>query len=252
MALTVTYSPENKSTQAVVFGCSNTARETFINRLRACDFMVYHPLTIPTMFAELERDRHFGLVKPLITELVNRAVNMSMISGHINPTLPEQPPRVMKDPGLMKLWLKVSYLKQGMETWRQQLEKMITHCEELTRGDLHVSNRNFDESARSTPVNTILSIDVSAKVKDTDGRFDELKDLEDSGRLIHRRLVELKCEYDEKIRKCSTIVEGMTLAAQLVRRSISMTSLLTPFLALALITDIDPVAAPTPQDLFTS
>lgn len=217
MALTVTYSPENKSTQAVVFGCSNTARETFINRLGVCDFKVYHPLTIPTIFAELERERHFGLVNPLITELVNRAVNMSMISGYTKSTGSEQSTKIRHDPGLMRLWLKVSYLKRGMEAWRQQLEKMITHCEELTHSDLHVSDRTFDDgdSAGSTPVNAILSIDVSAKTNEADGQSDELRDLEYSGSRIHRRLMELKCEYDEKIRNCSTIVEGMTLAAQL-------------------------------------
>ncbi|ROV89600.1 hypothetical protein VMCG_09923 [Cytospora schulzeri] len=194
MALTVTYSPENKSTQAVVFGCSNIARETFMNRLPVCDFMVYHPLTLPTMFAE--------------------AVNMSMISGHINSADPARSARATNDPDLMRLWLKVSYLKRGMEAWRQQLENMITHCEELTRDRFRVSD-TFDDSAGSTPVNTILSINVSAKSGDTDRQFDELKDLEDSGRRIHQRLVVLKCEYDEKIRNCDTIVEGMTLAAQL-------------------------------------
>jgi hypothetical protein len=246
MALTVTYSPENKSTQAVVFGCSNTARETFINRLGVCDFKVYHPLTIPTIFAELERERHFGLVNPLITELVNRAVNMSMISGYTKSTGSEQSTKIRHDPGLMRLWLKVSYLKRGMEAWRQQLEKMITHCEELTHSDLHVSDRTFDDSAGSTPVNAILSIDVSGQTNEADGQLDDLRDLEYSGTRIHRRLKELKCEYDEKIRNCSTIVEGMTLAAQLVRRPIGITWLLAHFLTPALITAIPIICVPAP------
>lgn len=253
MALTVTYSPENKSTQAVVFGCSNNARDTFINRLRVCDFKAYHPLTIPTMFAELERDRHFGLADPLIAELVNRAVNMSMISGYTNSTGSEQSARTRYDPGLMRLWLRVSYLKRGMEAWRQQLEEMITHCEELTHSDLHVSDRTFDDSTESTPVNAILSIDVSAKINEADGQLDELRDLEYSGMRIHRRLMELKCEYDEKIRNCSTIVEGMTLAAQLVRCSIGMICLLALLLTPALITAIpiicvSPSAPPPPKN----
>ncbi|ROV92902.1 hypothetical protein VSDG_06365 [Cytospora chrysosperma] len=136
--------------------------------------------------------------------------------SHDRPLLgAEQSTRTRHDPGLMRLWLKVSYLKRGMESWRQQLEKMITHCEELTRSDLHVSDRAFDDSGKSTPVNAVLSIDVSAKTNEADGQSDELRDLEYSETRIHRRLMELKCEYDEKIRNCSTIVEGMTLAAQL-------------------------------------
>ncbi|KUI57290.1 hypothetical protein VP1G_04609 [Cytospora mali] len=167
------------------------------------------------MFAEIERDRHFELVNPLITELVERAVNLAkphrldnsaIIPVRDNPTSSGRPNKMMSDPDdLMKLWLKVSYLKRGIETWRQQLEKMILHCEELIQGRNYISNHGFDDSAESTSVNAIFSIDVPENTGDKSGHLDELRDLEDSGRRIHQRLVELKCEYDEKIRNCSTI-----------------------------------------------
>ncbi|KAG6365675.1 hypothetical protein INS49_007286 [Diaporthe citri] len=37
----------------------------------------------------------------------------------------------------------------------------------------------------------------------------------DAGKRIKERLVELKCEYDEKIRQCADIIDGMVLVAQL-------------------------------------
>lgn len=227
MALTVTYSPEHKTTQAVVFGCNDIAHEIFTKRLSVRDLLVYHPLTIPTMFAEIERDRHFNSIDPMITELVKRAVNItkprisdtsSATSVQNSPIASEQPGKRTSNPeDLMALWLKVSDLKQGMETWKQQLNNMITHSEELTRGGLSLFNRNSDDPTGLTPVTNLFSTDVLEMKGDTTTQFDEIRDLEDSGRRIHQRLLELKCEYDEKIRNCNTIVEGMTLAAQLVR-----------------------------------
>lgn len=46
---------------------------------------------------------------------------------------------------------------------------------------------------------------------------DRLGALNESGRRIKRRLLDLVDEYDEFIRKCTHVMDGMTLATQMVR-----------------------------------
>lgn len=194
MALSVTHSHDSRSTTAVIYGCPDSIRDEIINRLTQCNNVVHHPLAIPTIFCDVERNRHFNLVEPVISKLVDKALKISkrqrwssMSSKFIRriSTGSTQSTEVtVETEDLMKLWLQVSDLKRGLETWKQQLEQLITHCEDLDRGATQQS-------------------------------FDELEFLE-SGRRIRQRLIELKCEYDEKIRQCAHIIDGMVLAAQLV------------------------------------
>ncbi|KUI62676.1 hypothetical protein VP1G_09784 [Cytospora mali] len=67
---------------------------------------------------------------------------------------------------------------------------MITHSDELQQAKFHVP-------ARGTP------------------NINELSHLEDAASRIHQKLLELREEYDEKIRTCATVIDGMALAAQL-------------------------------------
>lgn len=60
------------STQAVLYGCCEKARQKFVDRLERSNFAAYHPLLLPTIFAEYERERHFALVRPLTQKLVCR------------------------------------------------------------------------------------------------------------------------------------------------------------------------------------
>ncbi|KAI1498697.1 hypothetical protein F5X99DRAFT_315327 [Biscogniauxia marginata] len=217
LALSVTYSPYKKATQAVLYGCCERARAKFINRLSSCDFGAYHPLMLPTIFAEVERDRHFDILSPLLTELVNRVEVMGVAdaeevvsdqSSQSGSSTSEQPsPATQAPEHYMQLWLKISWLKNGLENWRQELEKMISHCDELRRSKFYIPDRSFESS-----------VDVFDKEKSTLALFDELADLEDSGSRMQQRLLELKGEYDDKIRACTTIIDGMVLAAQLVSR----------------------------------
>lgn len=228
MALTVTYSPVDRSTHAVAFGCSDTTRGTFVNCLSVCDIMVYHPLTIPTMFAEIERDRQFRLVDQLISDVERRAVNITKPQSsdnrpippdHGNPRGGEQSHAAETTSGttgnpqeFMELWLKVSALKRGLEAWRQQLEDMISHCTDLMQDDLHIPDHSSDDSTWSTVVEAVVSTDTPAGINI---QSIDLRDLKESGRRIGQKLTELKGEYDEKIRGCNSIVKAMMLAAQL-------------------------------------
>lgn len=165
-----------------------------IHRLERCNYAVHHPLAIPTLFCDVERNRQFDLVNPIVTKLVNKALNIAkpqhraglfLNSTCNNITVTPQTAGIGEDSeDLMKLWLKVSDLKRGLETWKRQLENLILHCQGL----------------------------VLVHSGDIEGR-----QYNDAGQRIQQRLVELKCEYDEKIRQCADVIDGMVLAAHLVR-----------------------------------
>ncbi|KAJ0108555.1 hypothetical protein J7T55_002159 [Diaporthe amygdali] len=215
LALSVTYCPGTNSTKGVLYGCNERVREQVVDHMSTCDYSSYHPLTLLTLFAEIERGRHFNLANPMVRKLMQRARNIA--TAHPPPAYigASQPSGVIQEPeDYMQLWFEISCLKNGLQSWRQELQKMVSHCEDLTRAKFHISKRP-PESTESTPVNTILSVDVFDSGDAGDTPVNEVEDLTLSGRRIRQRLLEIQGEYDEKIRECGMIIEGMVLAAQL-------------------------------------
>lgn len=116
----------------------------------------------------------------------------------------------------MQQWFEITYLKNGLQSWRHELQKMMTHCDDLTRANFHASQRS-PESRESTPVNTAFSTDVFDSTESAaDKKMDEIEELRISGHRIRQRLLDIQAEYDDKIRECGMIIDGMVLAAQLV------------------------------------
>lgn len=201
MALSVTFSHGDRSTKAVLYGCTETVRKDMTDRLERCNYIVHHPLAIPVLFCDVERNRHFHLLDPVIRKFLNKAVNISKPQVLASPSAehncsnttassPESRPNEDSE-DLMTSWLQVSDLKRGMETWKQQLQNLISHCEGLGTSQLGQANEDSENL--------------------------DARQFKDAGKRIKERLVELKCEYDEKIRQCADIIDGMVLVAQLVR-----------------------------------
>lgn len=211
----MTYNYSTRTTCAVVYGCSDANRNIFHGRLSLCESLSHHPLALPTIFAEIERDRMFKKVKLLVTNLFAKAVNISKFSTTssrlsikslgTNPTDSNSPVAMAESSEeLMKLWISVSALKRGLETWKNQLEKMLCHCQRLT----------FENAAGTTTVNA----NNTGSYEPSPRQKDDIEDLKLSGERIELRLGELIGEYEEKIRECATIIDGMILATQLVRQ----------------------------------
>ncbi|KAI5920131.1 hypothetical protein F4810DRAFT_449577 [Camillea tinctor] len=217
LALSVSYSPYRKDTRAVLYGCYESSRDKFIDRLSNWSFVAYHPLLLPTIFAEIERERHFDILSPIICELVNRVEVLGVADADADAVVSDESSEEAEtSEHYIKLWLKISWLKNGLQNWKEQLEKMISHCDELRQAKFHISNQGFDGSNISTPINTKLRVDIEFNKEDPAHAIsDTLSGLEDSGTLIRQRLLELRGEYDDKIRTCATIIDGMALAAQL-------------------------------------
>ncbi|KAI0593983.1 hypothetical protein F4775DRAFT_575663 [Biscogniauxia sp. FL1348] len=192
LALSATYCPYKKRTLAVLYGCCDRSRDKFITRLSTWGFLTYHPLVLPTIFAEVERDRHFDVLAPMISELVNRVRTIGGADAEFSPNQPSQ--KANSSENSIELWLEVSWLKIGLESWRQQIENMISHCDTLKQPAFDTQNQGVTSHGPKS---------------------DELSDMEDAGTLIRKRLLELQGEYNEKIRTCATVVDCMVLATQL-------------------------------------
>lgn len=203
MALSVTYSHDERSTKAVFYGCTESTQNDIIQRLNKCNHVIHHPLAIPALFCDIERKRQFKLVDPITTKLSDRALKIAKPQLPGNPSLKltrsnstswaQETGSKEESEDIMSLWLEASDLRRGLQTWKQELEKLIVHCDELGQ-----------ERPRKGP-------DGSEGL--------EQRQFIDSGKGIRRRLVELNGEYDEKIRQCTDIIDGMVLATQLVRNS---------------------------------
>lgn len=177
---------------------------------------MYHPLTLPTILADIERGRLFQKVDQLVKKLVKKAVNISSAPGTLisstkaggtKPECSSQPDATTESPEeLMKLWLSVNGLKRGLEAWKTELQKMLSHCRALT----------FEKRTAAL----LENLDSSTIDSDEQLEQDHITDLEESGVRIGQRLQELIGEYDERIRECTMIIDGMALATQLVSSGI--------------------------------
>lgn len=214
----------------MLYGCGEAARSKLVRRPGSWGFAAYHPLMLPTIFAEVERERHFHLVGPLITKLVGRVEALDVADEQDDPrktsdgrssTSSESSSQENgTSEAYMRLWLEISWLKNGLENWKRELQKMIAHCEELRRAEFHIPDRDFGSSTESTPVNAHYSGDTFYEQKGgtCSQKIKEVGDLEVAEVWIRKKLTELEGEYDEKIRACTTVIDGMALAAQLVSR----------------------------------
>ncbi|KAF4463083.1 hypothetical protein FALBO_10089 [Fusarium albosuccineum] len=254
MALSITFFPNTLTTNAIWYGCDLsrhdvhgydlTDAEIITSHLSTFDGGAFHPLLLPTIFSDFERDRQIGLVRDFLTESVQRVNNLAqqdtqsskgshadllqigektrriqsrsssfssenlqnrlrrffdlVVSGaqpDISGTtlIPSSPDSEKKQEPSVLLWSRISFLRNGLKNWQAQLYKMIEHVDELDATD--------------------FSIGPAAKNMSWQVR---LASLRKSGDRIKARLQDIVNDYDEAIRDCTHIMDGMTLATQLV------------------------------------
>ncbi|KAH6971520.1 hypothetical protein BKA56DRAFT_528243 [Ilyonectria sp. MPI-CAGE-AT-0026] len=254
MALSVTFFPDTLTTHAVVYSCDMktpdmycpdlTLDQIIVSRLSNSDTPVLHPMLLPAIFADIERDRQIELVRTKLSELVQRITHLTFAAslqsnsgtnlvdnpsgntstanqgqtrmfGHSLPGLgtvfswlrgthsatnsvedekkaqespSPYPPTEILEPPTARLWLQISHLRNGLGNWQCQLRNMMDHVEEL----------ETTEFASDKPSN-----------------YANVQQFREVGVRIRERLQELVDEYDEYIRECTIIMEGLTLATQL-------------------------------------
>ncbi len=185
LALTVTHIPCRNLTFAILFGCTAAVEKEVLNRLAGARDCAFHPLLLPGIFVELERDRMAEVVESTIDRIEETIYELdtgdtgyeTADSGH-----PAGPRHVRRT-----VWLNVTFLRNRLRILRTQFIKMIEHIEELSASNLSKDPKE-NELMRRT------------------------------GSLIRDRLRTIVEELDEMIDDCSMRVDGMTIATQWVRR----------------------------------
>ncbi|QPC72154.1 hypothetical protein HYE68_002906 [Fusarium pseudograminearum] len=255
MALSVTFFPKTLTTNAVWYGLDTKEHRTYGHKLTNADIITsrlsnfdgscLHPLILPTMFAECERERHIGLVRKYHTQLVQRIndlaypssstnnsnetdllristerksrdsnfteklrtlvsqLSMNSKTGHSSHVenisaqektfhqLPCKEKKEDPEPAVV-LWQNTSFLSNGLLNWQTQLRKMLEQVQDLDNTQFGISTNEYDPQFES-----------------------KLARLRDVGLRIKTRIQDLIYEYDEHIRQCNHITEGLRLATQL-------------------------------------
>jgi hypothetical protein len=203
IALSVTCFPHSLSTYAILFGSNDEISQAILERLERSDEKYYHPMILPTIFAEIERDRQIGLVHDSISESMQRITDIDLSDLNKLGHEPNQAPRVLpvEKKDSIAMWVEISQLRNGLKSFQRQMEKMASHVQELS-----------DTLFRSNP-DGLKSVETERFSED-----DTIKQrLRESGLRIGNRLQELIDEYDENLRHCDVIIDGMKIATQLVR-----------------------------------
>ncbi|KAK4160434.1 hypothetical protein QBC43DRAFT_325516 [Cladorrhinum sp. PSN259] len=219
LAVSSVFYPETGFTAAVVFGCSDDIADQIAARIDNSEDAWTHPMLVIGIVAEIERARHLELVQRRVFNLLEqvRAINTSEAISSTS--------ELVKETYSVDLWISVSQLRIALETWKIQLAKMDAHITELER-DILSGSDSFGEQAiqpnnqRSSAMRQGLQHRDSFSSQASEATITDDSELwklsaRKTGRKIQKRLREIMSEYDEQIRECSMVIDGMTLSAQL-------------------------------------
>lgn len=163
------------------------------------------------MFAEIERDRQMQMVEKVLNRLITKVLNIVSNPLPCYDTTPREKSGVSHgsdNADSMRMWLDISHMKNGLQSWRQQLLEMLAHAHELSEMCICDGIDHVDKLTNYGPG----VVQDAVQSEQTAGN----KLMNEVGERIKQRIREIIGEYDEKIRACATIMEGMTLATQMV------------------------------------
>ena len=203
--MTATYFPQNGLTFAILFGCPLSVEEEILRRLSFATAEAAHPLLMPGIFAELERNRHVPIVETTIDELETRIFELDFQSSDME-GMPDSEAK-KRNQAKRSAWLDTTYLKNGLVSWSTQLAKIRQHADELKET---VFKPRMDEKGENCLQDTDRSFMVQQEPETSHERLRRVGDK------INSRIQGIIDEYDDKIRDCTMRVEGMAMATQWV------------------------------------
>lgn len=198
IAMSSTCFIEKHMSFAVMYGCIPDVMDDtrfFLEKMsRTSNLSAFHPMFVPMVYAELERQRLLNVLDEQRSDLDQRILDMqnklkdedlkkSKAGGATGTG------SVERDCQIARLWGDVSSLKNGLMSLREQLVSMIEHLGTLQR-----------------------EIFSKHTVDEMDGHCIR----EAPGEKIKMRLREMIREFDTKVRQCDGVLGKATLAAQMV------------------------------------
>jgi hypothetical protein len=191
----------NFFTAALILGLDSDQTESVAGRIANSEpAELTHPLLLPGILAELERERHMDLVQQRVFHLLQRVRALSKGGGRtISATS-----QLVQEEYSVDLWIEVWQLRTALEAWMVELGKMDLCCARL---------------------DGLIAGKGAACSETGSGGAGGGWNLVETGRRIQKRLRGIRQEYKIKVKECSMVVEGLSLSAQLVRPSRNIKSL---------------------------
>lgn len=210
LAFTATFFPHCRLTFGILFGCPFSIEKQIVNRLSYATQEAGHPLLIPGIFAELERNRQVHVIESAIDDVETRILTVDSSPEEMD----AMPASVKEADNRAKRaqWLDTTYLRNQLVNWNTQLKKLAVHTDELS--GIIFRQQGPDDTQSSSPTKD----DGLKKEECVDASGEHLRRV---GVKIRDRVQEIIDEYDAKIRDCTMRVDGMAMATQWVRCTIS-------------------------------
>lgn len=209
LAFTATFFPHCRLTFGILFGCPFSIEKQIVNRLSYATQEAGHPLLIPGIFAELERNRQVHVIESAIDDVETRILTVDSSPEEMD----AMPASVKEADNRAKRtqWLDTTYLRNQLVNWNTQLKKLAVHTDELS--GIIFSQQGPDDTQSSS----LAKDDGLKKEECVDASEEHLRRV---GVKIRDRVQEIIDEYDAKIRDCTMRVDGMAMATQWVRCTI--------------------------------
>lgn len=236
--MTVTHFPHCKLSFGILFGCTASQKNYVLQRLRLATQESAHPLLLPAVFAEIERKRHHVIFEAGVLKLE------SIIPQSDMEALLGQQQSIDHADGQDKrtVYLDMLHLKHNLNTWSQQLDKLLQHALNLDMEILETRRRIDSQATVNTHGDLEMATNLSSgdflhervpileeyseAVKSASSAFSGLEkgrgpklDQENMTRTnarIIKRVNTILEDYSDKIRECQTRFDGLTMTTQLV------------------------------------
>ncbi|KAK7978225.1 hypothetical protein PG988_005715 [Apiospora saccharicola] len=192
--MSVTTFPDIPLTFAVMYGCTDDVMEYVSGYLEVFKRTSFHPLMFPMMFVELERTRLLAALRretssldQRIMEMKSRLSNTPQENGKNEKDSVANETILDKDCKATKDWLLVSKLQNGVHSLLTILDCIKAHSMEFLK----------EPVTDKAPVDNWMG----------------------NTRKFQDRLAEMEIELRSEVRKCDSLLGGMSLATQMVSKS---------------------------------
>ncbi|KAF4953767.1 hypothetical protein FGADI_5760 [Fusarium gaditjirri] len=250
LAVSVTHFPHCGLTFAIMFGCTLSVEAEVLTRLSAATYEIYHPLLVPSIIVEIERKRHLPIVEETLDELEARMWELDEDPVFMQGM--EEAEKAARKEAKRSASLDMLYLRNQLISWKTCLEALYKHINLLDRTisreeDMQYQYRNEctgngegnisefdsyskDSSSDMSPADMLPNghtrgTNISRVIYKVPQMYSHQKSKPESliiskshiirtGAKIRGRLQEIIKDYNEKIRECTTGVEGMVMATQ--------------------------------------
>ncbi|KAI3336225.1 hypothetical protein F4824DRAFT_462584 [Ustulina deusta] len=203
LAMSVTHFPHCRLSFGIIFGCTDSQKKYIRQRLDLSVQQSAHPLLLPGIFVEIERQRHHVIFESGITKLESMIPesDMQTLLSH------QQSGEYSNGQDKRTVYLDMLHLKHNLITWSQQLKKMLEHALSLNTEYLGAQHQ-ADSVVNGLEISRDLSLD-----QETMARM--------NARII-RRVDTILEDYSDKIRECQTRFDSLTMTTQLFQGETSV------------------------------